>query len=283
MPFIDFMKFQCSVYFRRWRWLLPVGMGVLLGYWAIQVVRVLNPQQEAISPVANGVTGNALEAFLWAFGKPEIVYFVVTTVFIYLVSDYLPATTYEQWLISRLGSRRDWWFAKVLLVMLSTFLYAVLVFGSFFLVVLPQFPFSSNWSPAALNDFGMGLGYALKNGGPVQGALSISGFLLLGWFAIGLFILSLNQIFQKNWAGFLGGALIVILADLGDISGGPIGGQGWISYLLIQNHLEYTPLWAPVRTIPVMSSIIFWLVWIFISGAVGWFYSKQTDILALEQ
>ncbi len=278
MQFKTFLQYQCSLYWRRWRWLVPVPVGLLLGYWACQVVRVLNQQ-----PPSGEIGGNALEAFIWAFGKPEIVYFVATALFIYLVSDFLPANAYEQSIILRLGSRSRWWGAKVCLVFLSTWLYAVILFGSFFLVVLQQYPFSAEWSPAGLNNFGMGLGYSLKNGGPVQGALTIGALLLIGWFALGLLVLTVNQLAQRSWAGFLCGALIIVTAELGSISGGPIGGEGWLSYLLIQNHLEYTPLWAPVRIIPESASWIFWIVWILVCCLVGWISSKRIDFLTAGQ
>ncbi len=286
MQLKTFLRYQCSLYWRRWRWLIPIPVGLLLGYWASLVIRVLNPQAPvsgltgAEAPIT-GLSGNALEAFIWAFGKPEIVYFVATALFVYLVSDFLPVTAYEQWILIRLGSRSQWWAAKVCLVFLSTCLYAVLLFGSFFLAVLPKYPFSAEWSPAGLNNFGMGLGYASKNGGPVQGALLIAAFLFLGWFAIGLLILTINQLTGRSWTGFLCGALIIVTADLGPISGGPIGGQGWLSYILIQNHLEYTPLWAPVRVIPESASLIFWIVWILLCCVVGWRSGKRTDFLAM--
>jgi hypothetical protein len=260
---------------------------LLLGYWACLVVKVLNPQSMTgglagtDAPLAT-LSGNALEAFIWAFGKPEIVYFVATALFVYLVSDFLPASAYEQWILMRLGSRSKWWAAKVCLVFLSTWLYGLLLFGSFFLAVLPQYPFASEWSPSGINNFGMGLGYSLKNGGPVQGALMTGSFLLLGWFAIGLLILTVNQLTRRSWAGFLCGALIIVTADLGSISGGPIGGQGWLSYILIQNHLEYTPLWAPVRSIPESATWIFWTVWILLCCVIGWVSSKQSDLFAIE-
>lgn len=288
MRFITFLQYQCSFYWRRWRWLIPIPIGLLLEYWACYVLRVLNPQSPVNGLPATGVPtvvpgGNALEAFLWAFGKPEIVYFVITAIYVYLVSDYLPATAYEQWVLMRLGSRSNWWVAKVCLVFLSTGLYAVLLFGSFFLVVLPQYPFSTEWSPSGLNNFGIGLGYAIKNGEPVQGALLTGAFLVLGWFAIGLLVLTLNQLTRRSWAGFLGGALIIILAELGSISGGPIGGQGWLSYLLIQNHLEYTPLWAPVRIIPESASWIFWAIWILLCCVIGLVSSKRVDLFTVER
>lgn len=277
MPFIHYLRFLCIFYFQRWRWLIPVLLGGLLGYWACYVIRALNAQ-----PLMGIPSGNALEGFIWAFGKPEIVYFVLTTAFVYLVSDFLPASSFEQSMLIRLGSRRTWWFTRVILVILSTLLYAGLLFGGFFLVVLPQFPLSSEWSPAGLNNFGMGLGYSLKNGSPVQGAVSIAEFLVIGWLAIGLFILVTNLITRRTWIGFLGGALIIILSEMGSIFGGPIGGQGWISYLLIQNHLEYTPLWAPVRVIPVAASWIFWITWIGVCCAAGWISSRHSDFWALE-
>jgi hypothetical protein len=270
-----FIQYQFFQYILRWRWLLPVPVGLLLGHWANNVILVLNPDLSIFARPE----GNALEAFIWAFGKPEIVYFVATALFIYLVSDLLPEKTFGQWALLRLQSRSAWWFSKVFLVFLSTIAYGVLLFASFFLPVFPQYPFSLNWSPVGLNNFGIAIGYSLKNNGPVQGALWIGALLLLGWFAIGLLILTINQLTQRSWAGFLAAALIVITAELGAISGGPIGGEGWQSYFLIQNHLEYTPLWAPVRMIPEWTSVIFWCVWILVCSIIGFISSKRRDII----
>jgi hypothetical protein len=288
MRYKSFLQYQCTCYLLRWRWLIPIPIGLLLGYWASQVIKVLNPGSLEGNLPGTGLSGvvlqgNAFEAFLWAFGKPEIVYFIGSAIYIYLISDYLPAPGYEQWLLIRLGSRSRVWLAKVCLVFLSTWVYAALLFGSFFSIVLTRYPFSRDWSPAGLNNFGLGLGYATKNGGPVTGALLTGAFLILGWFAIGLLILTVNQITHKSWTGFLSGALIIVLADLGSVTGGPIGGEGWLSYLLIQNHLEYTPLWAPVRMIPESASWIFWTVWIFLCCVIGWVSSKQGDLLAIER
>lgn len=277
MRWITFLKYQCVYYWRRWRWLLPIPGGLLLGYWAVQVIKVLSPISGP-EGLANPA-GNALEAFIWAFGKPEIVYYVATALFIYLVSDFLPANAYEQWAIVRLGSRSGWWGAKVSLVFFSTLLYALLLFGSFFLAVLPQFPLLAEWSPSGLNNLGMGLGFSLKNGSPVFAFGKISAFLWLGWFAIGLLVLTVNQLSGRNWTGFLCGALIIITAKMGDIFGGPIGGEGWSSYFLIQNHLEYTPLWAPMRVIPETASWIFWLAWILVCLGTGWLSAKRNDFV----
>ena len=283
MQMKTFLKYQCSHYWRRLRWLMPVPVGLLLGYWAGKVLEVLNWQAQLYGETtADVISGNALEAFIWAFGKPEIVYFVATALLIYLVSDFLPAGAYEQSVLLRLRSRGQWWTAKVCLVLLSVLLYAALLFGSFFLAVAPKYPFSAEWSPAGLNNFGVGLGYATNNGTPLQGALWIAIFLWLGSSALGLFILTVNQLTRRSWPGFLCAALIVVSANLGSISGGPIGGQGWESYILIQNHLEYTPLWAPTRMIPEIVSLIFWLVWTLLCVAIGWRSAKRADFLAME-
>jgi hypothetical protein len=270
-----FIQYQFFQYILRWRWLLPIPVGLLLGYWANNIILVLNPNLNIFARPE----GNALEAFIWAFGKPEIVYFVATALFIYLVSDFLPEKTFGQWALLRLQSRAAWWFSKVFLVFLSTIAYSALLFTSFFSIVFPQYPFSANWSPVGLNNFGIAIGYSLKNNGPVQGVLWIGTLLLLGWFAIGLLILTINQLTQRSWAGFLVAALIVITAELGALSGGPIGGEDWQSYFLIQNHLEYTPLWAPVRMVPESASILFWCVWILVCSIIGFISSKRRDII----
>jgi hypothetical protein len=63
----------------RWRWLLPIPVGLVLGYWAAKLL-------QAYIPWDSSAPANALEAFIWAFGKPEIVYYVISILYIYLVS-----------------------------------------------------------------------------------------------------------------------------------------------------------------------------------------------------
>jgi len=279
MRTLAFVGFQCRQYLLRWRWLLPIPAGLLLGYWAGQVVAFLSAQ----SPAAGGQVGNALEAFIWAFGKPEIVYFVASALLVYLVSDLLPDTPYGQWALLRLQSRRAWWGVKVGLVFFATLMYAALLFASFFLMAALRHPFSNTWSPAGLVNGGMSIGFAAHGGSPLQAGLWIAALLLVGWFAIGLLVLTVNQLTQRNWCGFLAGGLVVVSAPLGPILGGAINQRGWMAYVLIYNHLEYTPLWVPVREMPVVISLVFWLVWIAICFALGLLSSKRQDFLSVQQ
>ena len=99
---------------------------------------------------------------------------------------------------------------------------------------------------------------------------------MVGWFAIGLLILCIQLLFKRTWAAFLGGALVILYSKLGWIGGSrQIGGSGIESIFLLQNHLEYTPLWAPVRMIPQAYSLIFWAVWILICLGATWIICKQ--------
>ena len=151
---------------------------------------------------------------------------------------------------------------KISFIFLGTIGYAFLLLASFFLPVLIRFPLSNEWSPASQVNGGINLGYALLNGTPVQAFWNIFIFLLVGWFAIGLFIFVVNLLTQRAWPGYLGGVMLIVCSKLGMIEGGPIGGSGIDSFFLLQNHLEFTPLWAPVRVIPQVYSWIFWSVWI---------------------
>jgi hypothetical protein len=55
-----------------------------------------------------------------------------------------------------------------------------------------------------------------------------------------------------------------------------LGGEGLESFFLLQNHLEFTPLWAPVRMIEPIYSWIFWSIWILLClGASGSIYKHQ--------
>ncbi|HAF63023.1 MAG TPA: hypothetical protein DCK95_11965 [Anaerolineaceae bacterium] len=272
-----FLKYQFNHFILRRRWILPIPVGLCLGYWAQKVI------QSAVSSYAPASQGNALEAFIWAFGKPEIVYFVVSVLWIFLISDLTPEGSFGQQIILRLGSRSTWWMGKVLFVLLSTFAYALVLMTSFFIPVLSKYPFSETWSTASLNSSGINLGYSTMNSSPLQAFWNILLFLLIGWFAIGLLVQIINLIFKQRWAGFLSGIIIIICSMLGAIDGGPIGGNGITSFFLLQNHLEFTPLWVPERVIPEIYSWIFWAVWVLVCLVTGFIISRRTNFYAVKQ
>jgi hypothetical protein len=269
-----YIKYQFHLYVLRWRWLLPILVGLVLGYWAGKLL-------QAFTPWGSPVQANALEAFVWAFGKPEIVYYVISILYIYLVADLGLNRFSTQQVLAQLGSRSKWWLGKIGFIFIETILYTALLLISFFGPVLLQYPISNEWSPASLADNGINLGYALVNGTPQQAFWNILSFLFLGWFAIGLLMLVINLITQRSWPGYLGGVVLIVCGKLGNIRSSAIGGSGIESFFMIQNHLEFTPLWAPTRVIPQFYSWIFWSVWILLCLMASWFVCKRQNLYAV--
>ncbi|NPV41831.1 MAG: hypothetical protein HPY72_10900 [Anaerolineae bacterium] len=259
MNLLALLKYQARRYLLRKRWLLAIPLGLLTGYWASFII--------IKSPFAGA--SNALEAYIWAFGKPEIVYFLFSLLWIYLVSDVSLGDSYDSFVLLRMGSRSDWWLGKVLFILEASLAYILLICASFALPLLGKYPFSNQWSAAALADFGISLGYSINNGTPLEACLHTLLLLLTGWFAIGLGILVIELLSHRNWPGFLVGVVLIVCSKLGSVSGGPIGGSGIESFFLMQNHLEFTPLWAPMRVIPESYSWLFWFIWIAICLAVS--------------
>ena len=274
MKTIAYLKYQFHLYNLRWRWLLPVAAGLVLGYWAGKVL-------EATLPWGSPDPANALEAFIWAFGKPEIVYYVISMLWIYLIAEAGLRRRAEEPLLLQLRSRRTWWLGKVGFVLLSTLLYAFLLIGSFSIPVLARYPLSNEWSLVGQASGGMYLGYTSIDSTPLQACRNILSFLLIGWFAIGLFMLVINLLFKRAWAGFLAGSLLLVCSKLGSITAGPLGGEGLESFFLLQNHLEFTPLWAPVRMIEPIYSWIFWSVWILLCLMASWTICKHQNFYAI--
>jgi hypothetical protein len=273
MKLHSYLNYQFHRYIMRKRWLLPIPVGLTLGYWAGKTMQALTPYEAASQ-------GNALEGFIWAFGKPEIVYFVISILWFFLIADVGSNQAYNQQVLLRTASRIKWWLGKVIFLLLSTVAYAVVLLGSFFVPVLLKYPLSQSWSPIGLVEQGMYIGYATMNGSPVQAFWNILIFLLIGWFAISLFMLVTQMLTRQTWVGFLGSSILIICSWLGSISGGPIGGEGLESFFLLQNHLEFTPLWVPVRLIPQIYSWIFWAAWILICLGFSYFISKRQNFFA---
>lgn len=269
-----YLKYQFHLYMLRWHWLLPIPVGLVLGYWAGKVL-------QASTPWGSPDPANALEAFVWAFGKPEIVYFVISMLWIYLIAKAGLRRRAEEPLLLQLRSRRSWWLGKIGFVLLSTLLYAFLLIAAFFIPVLARYPLSNEWSLVGQASNGMYLGYTSLNSTPLQAFWNILIFLLIGWFAIGLFILVINLLFKHAWAGFLAGSLLLVCSKLGSITAGPVGGEGIQSFFMLQNHLEFTPLWVPVRLIEPIYSWIFWSVWILLCLGASWIVYKHQNLYAI--
>ncbi len=272
MKIFSFLKYQTHRYLLRKRWLLTIPLGWITGYWASYIIK------NGPLPV-----GNALEAFIWAFGKPEIVYFLFSMLWIFLISDLALESPNDTFVLLRMGARGDWWLGKVTFILESTAVFVMLLLAGFSTPVLSKYPLSNQWSDAALADFGMILGYSTIKGSPAQAFLHTMLLLFTGWFAIGLWILVINLLSRRNWPGFLAGVVMVVCSKLGSIRGGPIGGSGVESYFLLQNHLEYTPLWAPVRSIPEIYSWIFWLFWIAICLAASRVIYYRRNFCAIDR
>ncbi|BBB49608.1 hypothetical protein [Pelolinea submarina] len=269
-----YLKYQFHLYMLRWRWLLPIPVGLVLGYWAAKLL-------QAYLPWDSNAQANALEAFVWAFGKPEIVYYVISILYIYLISGLGLKRFSEQEVLLQLGSRSQWWLGKIIFIFMGTVGYTVLLMAGFFLPVLTQFPLSKEWSPAGQLNGGISLGYATLNGSPTQAFWSILLLLFVGWFAIGLLILIVDLLSQRAWPGYLGGIILIVCSNLGMIEGGPIGGEGISSFFMLQNHLEFTPLWAPTRVIPQVYSWIFWSVWILLCLVTSRIIYKRQNLYAI--
>jgi hypothetical protein len=259
MKLLAFLKYQTRRYLLRWRWLFAIALGLLTGYWASFII--------IRSPFAG--TSNALEAYIWAFGKPEIVYFLFSLLWIYLVSDVALEDSFDSCALLRMGSRTDWWLGKVLFTLEAALVYMLLLCASFALPLMGKYPFSSQWSDAARADFGISLGYSINNGTPLDACLHTLLLLLTGWFAIGLCIMVIELLSRKKWPGFLAGVVLIVCSKLGSLRGNAIGGSGIESYFLLQNHLEFTPLWAPMRLISESYSWLFWFIWIAICLAAS--------------
>lgn len=273
MKIQTYLQYQFCRYILRRRWLLPIPTGLVLGYWASKTMQALMPFNVTSQ-------GNALEAFIWAFGKPEIIYFVISILWFFLIADIGSNRAYDQQVLLRMASRKNWWLGKVFFIFLSTISYAVVLLGSFFLPILPRFSISNNWSPVSLMNKGLSIGYSTMNGTPVEAFWNILIFLLIGWFAIGLLILIIQLLSQRAWLAFLGSSILIICSRLGSISGGPIGGEGLESFFMLQNHLEFTPMWAPVRVIPQIYSWVFWAVWILICLGFSYFICSRQNFYA---
>jgi len=207
------------------------------------------------------MSGNAWDALFSVFGNSNIIFFVITLLFLYLVNDLMLETGLDEAILLRLGSRRLWWLGKTLTLGLAVLSYAVITVGTVGAVASFVLPWQSTWSEGALQ---FPLEFSV-----VPAALALSPLyafgqllllLILGWFCLGLLVMVVTQ-FSHHYAwGFVVGVL-VSFSGLGALRADV---RPPYSYFFIHQHLLFNLHYlgdAPSASPSVVVSIFYWIGW----------------------
>lgn len=275
--FFSYLRLELRNLFARPRWLLPIPLVLFIAYRSTNGVRVLS--------TSYGVSDNGWDALLYALSSADVVYFVLSTLFLYLLADLAFEPAYGQWALLRLGSRRSWWWSKCLSVLLATLGYVALVMATLVAFISLRMTWQGQWSEMivpSMHFIELGLTKEVMSSSPVVIAIQHVALLTLGWLAFGLLVTTVTLLTQRALAGFLSGAVVLLSGYFGIYVAGREPAE-FPYTLLIHNHLEYTPGPYPLRTTSVTFSILYWVVWILILVGVGYVASQRQDLLASDR
>jgi hypothetical protein len=212
------------------------------------------------------MSGNAWDALFSVFGNSNIIFFVITLLFLYLVSDLMLETELDEAILLRLGSRRLWWLGKTLTLGLAVLSYAVIIVGIVGAVASFVLPWRSAWSKGALQfplEFYVAPAALAMPPACAFGQLLL--LLILGWFCLGLLVMVVTQ-FSHHYA---------LRA----------GVPPPYSYLFIHQHLLFNLHYlreASSAPPSVVASVFYWLGWMVLLLALGYRLGLRQDFFPQE-
>lgn len=273
--FKHFILFQTEQHlFRKRWWLLPP---IVLFITYITVSSVL------IQAINNSVAANCWDALFSIFGNGNILFFVLTPLFLYLVSDMASESRFGEVILLRLGSRRLWWLGKVFTLVLMAIFYIAIIVGMILATISFVLPWERTWSNSATQfPFDSQLIPEVLSLSPTSAFSQLLLLLLLGWFCLGLLIMVVTQSTGRPILGFTIGILTNFLSLL-------LWRDSVVSayeFLFMHQHLlfySHTFTSRSPLSSSVLASVVYWTVCIVLLFGLGWRLSQKYDFLGREE
>lgn len=272
MRLFFFLSLQLRQHLLRKRWGLLLPVMLFIAYRSVNAIKGLL----ALHP---NTSANLWDVLFIAFGNGWNIFLIITNLLLFLVSDLLPETGFGQLALLRLGSRRVWWLAKCLTLLITILAYTLLTVGLVLAFAAWSFPLEWDWSSLALSaPDAINIPLFVPNNTPILTVIGqILLLLLLGWYALGLLMMVITQLSHRVLVGYLAGLLILFSSFAVSWSGNlPVWTKLFIYKHLMFNHYPY-----PFRDVLVTQSIFYWFIWLVILPASGFILSKRQDYLAL--
>lgn len=274
-PLLAHLRFEVTQHIlEKRRWLLSP---LIMAFVTYIVTGALIVQSRNFS-----LSVNIWDALLSTWANQRLVFFILTPLFCYLVSDLLPEPDYGQAMLLRIGSRRRWWQGKVLALGLAVLSYMGLNLLILTAVATFVLPWERTWSPFASQ-------YPLEAGLhstiltlPPSVAISAQLLLLsLWWFSLGLLVMLLAQRFHRSVIGFLVGVLISLIGAMDWYGTLPADIVKWTfaSYLFLHMRAIEVPTMSPGT---ILGMILYWLIWTALFYALGLSMSRRWDFYQTE-
>ncbi len=277
MAFLHFLSFQLRWYLLRRRWLLALPLLAFITYRSANAVLALSRGPFGVAQP------NAWDLLFIVLGNTTNIYLAIGLLYLYLVCDLLPEPNLGQMMLFRLGSRRAWWLGKLATLIVATLTYILGITVLLALIATLILPWDAGYSTAARQlpesvNLPMDFFHKLQPGPPLAHLAQEILLVILGLAFIGLVMMIVTQLTRRYFLGLLAGFLLLAGSFMTMFLNGP---PGWWVYTM-GAHLTYIGLF-PLRTIPVVYSILYWLAGISLAAAAGFAISRRQDHLAIQE
>ena len=277
MQFLTFLKLQTRLLVIRWRWLLPLPVMSFIAYLLTNTLK--NNQLPGFLP-GSGNMVNSWDALFIAFGNAYYMVFVIVNLFLILVCDSMPESGFGQMAVFRLFSRKKWWAAKSLSMLLAAFLYILICFIFILGPTSLSLSFSFEWSQLANYPPNILLPFFLqRQASPLEAAGILFGLNVLGFWSLGIMMQVITLLTKRYLYGYLT-ALLVLVGSLG-ISGSLVNVSPFLQLLPAVRNLILTFYPFPFREVPLFWSFVYWGIWLLFLNLAGSRISRRQNYLAL--
>ncbi len=277
MRFLKFLSFQLRWYLLRKRWLLPLPLLAFIAYRSYNALSGLSQ-----TPFGTA-RPNAWDLLFIALGNYNNIYLAIGLLYLYLICDLLPEPNLGQMMLFRLGSRRGWWLSKLATLLIATLVYilgltAILAgISSFILPWEPGYSTAAQRSPESVN-LPMDFFRKIQPEPPLIHLAQEIVLIALGFIFIGVVMMIVTQLSKRYFLGLLAGCLLLAGSFMTLFLNGP---PSWWVYTM-GAHLTYIGLF-PLRTVPVATSVLYWLAGIGVAATAGLLISRRQDHLAVRE
>jgi len=275
--FFTFTRYQIQSQIQRNRWLFPIVLGLLIGLRNATILQG-DPALHIMKPA------NVWDVIFSTLGSTYFVHLVILTTFLYLIGDLLPEKSYGQLILFRLKSRRQWWLSKILTLLTLAVVYMFLFVAPVVLVGGLTHGWSLDYSEQTFfNRFMSGVPANLFAAGTEEAYITPLDLftqtlllIFLALFTCGLFATVITLFTSRSLFGLIGGFTFVFVSLIGNSLSGP---PSWVKFLP-SHHVAYLGS-LPVRTIPVPTSVLYWMIWICLLISLGFFRSLKQNIFSV--
>lgn len=275
--FFTFTRYQIQSQIQRNRWLFPIVLGLLIGLRNATILKG-DPALHIMKPA------NVWDVIFSTLGSTYFVHLVILTTFLYLIGDLLPEKSYGQLSLFRLKSRRQWWLSKILTLLTLAVVYMFLFVAPVVLVGGLTHGWSLDYSEQTFfNRFMSGVPANLFAAGTEEAYITPLDLfaqtlllIFLALFTCGLFATVITLFTSRSLFGLIGGFTFVFVSLIGNSLSGP---PSWVKFLP-SHHVAYLGS-LPVRTIPVPTSVLYWMIWICLLISLGFFRSLKQNIFSV--